>query len=73
MAFETQLRAFPPRSSIVDGRDCLYDSHTADSRTGCAAARVQAARAGMEGTREGRSRDQHGDGRETSSLEAAEG
>ena len=27
----------------------------------------------MEGRRPGRSRDQHGDGRETSSLEAAEG
>ena len=34
---------------------------------------AQAAGAGMEGRRPGRSRDQHGDGRETSSLEAAGG
>ena len=80
---------FAPGSSVSDRRppqgvsskrqqcwwcgDCLYDSHTADSRTGCAAASAQGAGAGMEGRRPGRSRDQHGDGRETSSLEVAEG
>ena len=50
----------------------LPDIITADSRTGCAAANAQAAGAGMEGRHPVRSRDQHGDGRETSSLEAAE-
>ena len=65
------LRAFPPSGSSVDDVETSFT--TAIRRRGCAAASAQAAGAGMEGRRPGRSRDQNGDGRETSRLEAAEG
>ena len=67
------LRAFPPGGSSVGQLEtAFYDSHTADSRTDWAAASAQTAEAGIYGRRPGRSRDQHGDGPETSSLEAAD-
>ena len=66
------LRVVSPSLSSVDV-ETAFASHTADSRGGCAAARAQAARAGMEGRCPGRSRGQQGDDRETSNLEAVEG
>ena len=67
------LKAFPPSGSSVNDVETAFDSHISDSRTGCTAASAQAAGAGMGGRRPGRRRDQHSDGRETSSLEAVEG
>ena len=48
-------------------------TYSEDSKAGCAAARAQATGAGMKRRHLGRIRDQPGDNRETSSLEAAEG
>ena len=68
-AIGDHLRAFPPSGSSVDDVETAFT--TAILQT---AERISpAAGAGLLGRRPGRSRDQHGDGRETSSLEAAEG
>ena len=68
------LSAFPPSGSSVDDVETAFT--TAILQTAERVAPPRAPRLptqGMEGRRPGRSRDQHGDGRETSNLEAAEG
>ena len=69
------LRAFPPSGSSVDDVETAFTTAILQTseRVARAAASAQTAGAEIEGRHPGRSRDQHGDGRETSSLEAAKG
>ena len=68
------LRVFPPSGSSVDDVETAFTTAILQTSERVApAASAQTAGAGMEGRRPGRSRDQHGDGRETSNLEAVEG